>query len=344
MKWKLTEPRFGDIVRVLAGQFYHYGIYASDDEIIQFGPTPDAEHSLLDADIRVCTSDVNGFLKGGFLEVASFSFTERLKAAKPEEIVARARKELGTGGYDILKNNCEHFVNGCAFGTKSSEQVDSVRAFWQNLPVLDVYVAVQPETLAEGKVEPPARQKELDETHNDALKAQRTFAWRVLCTGIKRSLGLDVNRIDLRRDTHNKWIANGCAVSISHCKGAVCAAVSKRPVGVDMEPKDDPRYREALIERIASDAEKQMIAPLSMQEGLAKLWTRKEAAFKRAGGERFLPEQTDATGDAIRTIRIRLDRDYIVSVAGENLGNLRVYEVGGTDELHAARRTDFETL
>ncbi len=344
MKWKLSTPRFGDLVRVEAGRFYHYGIYADDEEIIQFGPTPDAAHSLLDADIRVITSDVDGFLKGGFLEVASFSLAERLKANKPAEIVARARKRIGEGGYDILKNNCEHFVNECAFGQKSSEQVDSVRAFWQSIPVLDVYVSVQPETVSFSKVEPPARQKELDETRNAALKAQRYFAWRVLCTGIKRSLGLDAGRIDLHRNAEGKWIANGCEVSLSHCKGAVCAAVSKRPVGVDIEPEDDPRYREALIDRIAADAEKNMIADLPVRTGLAKLWTRKEAAFKRTGGARFVPERTDATADTIRTVRIRLDRDYIVSVAGENLPNLRVYEVVGTDELHTERRSDFEPV
>ena len=166
----------------------------------------------------------------------------------------------------------------------------------------------------------------------------------MLCTGIKRSLGLDAKDIGLRRNANGKWIANGCEVSLSHCKGAVCAAVSKRPVGVDIEPKDDPRYREALIERIASDAEKELIAPLPMQEGLAKLWTRKEAAFKREGAAQFIPDRTDATDESIRTIRIRLDRDYIVSAAGESLKNLRVYEVAGTDELHTERRTDFETL
>ena len=344
MKWKLTEPRFGDIVRVLAGRFYHYGIYADDSEIIQFGPTPDAEHTLLDADIRVCTSDINGFLKGGFLEVASLSLTERLKAAKPEEIVARARRELGKDGYDILKNNCEHFVNGCVFGKKTSEQVDSVRAFWQSIPVLDVYVAVQPQSVDYAPVEPPERQRELDETRNEDLKAQRYFAWRVLCAGLNRSLGLNADAIHLHRNANKKWIADGCEVSLSHCKGAVCAAVSKRPVGVDIEPADDPRYREALIERIATDAEKQMIADLPVGEGLAKLWTRKEAAFKREGGAQFLPDRTDATDETIRTFRIRLDRDYIVSVAGETPDNLRVYAVSGTEELHTERRTDFERV
>lgn len=342
MKWKLSDPRTGDIIRVLAGQFYHYGIYVDDSEIIQFGPTPDAEHSLLDADIRVCVSDIAGFCKGAFLEVASLSLPERIKAAPAKEVVARARKEIGKGGYDILKNNCEHFVNMCVFGKKSSEQVDSVRAFWQGIPVLDVYVAAQPERVVYAPVEPKERQKELDETNNETVKAQRYFAWQVLCTGLFRSLGLEAGKIDLKRDANRKWISSACAVSLSHCKGAVAAAVSKRPVGVDIEPLDDPRYRQKLIDYIASDAENKMIEGMSMQEGLCKLWTRKEAAFKRDGGDGFVPKKIDATAETLRTIRIRIaDREYLLSVAGENLKNLRVYTVTGTDALHATRTTDF---
>ena len=344
MKWKLKAPRFGDVVRVEAGRFYHYGIYASDDEIIQFGPTPDAEHSLLDADIRVCTSDVNGFLKGGFLEVASFSLSERLKAAPPEEIVSRARKEIGTGGYDILKNNCEHFVNACAFGVKKSEQVDTVRAFWQNVPVLDVYIAVQPETVGETPVLPKERQAQIEETRNGALKAQRIFAWRVLCAGLNRSLGLNAGELAWAHDESGRWTADGCEISLSHCDGAVAAAVSRRPVGVDLEPENDSRYREALLDRIATDAERDAIQKQPVETSIVKLWTAKEASFKRKGGKSFSPKAEDTTKEPVRTIRIRLDRDYVVSVSGENLSNLRVYEMRGETELHAVRRTDFTEI
>ncbi len=345
MKWKLNDPRPGDIVRVLAGQFYHYGIYASDEEIIQFGPTPDAAHSLLDADIRVCVSDLAGFCKGGFLEVASLSLTERLKAAPAKEVIERARKEVGKGGYDILKNNCEHFVNGCVFGKKASEQVDSVRAFWQSIPVLDVYIALQPDAVVYRPVKPQERQKELDETNNEQVRAQRYFAWQVLCTGLNRSLGLDAGSIDLKRDANKKWVTSACEVSLSHCRGAVCAAVSKRPVGVDIEPLDDPRYRQQLVDYIASDAEKAMVEALPTNVGLCKLWTRKEAAFKREGGEGFMPKKIDATADNLKTLCIRLgERDYVLSVAGENLNNLRIYLVSGTDGLHAVRTTDFTAL
>ena len=334
MKWTLKTPRFGDIVRVEAGQFYHYGIYAGDDEIIQFGPTPDARHSLLDRDIRVCTSDVNGFLKGGFLEVASLSLPERIKAAPPKEVVGRARSRIGEGGYDVLTNNCEHFVNACVFGVKSSEQVDSVRAFWKNLPVLDVYVAAQPASLNVTTVVPEERQAQLDQTNHPAVRAQRFFAWQVLCAGMNRSLGLDASRIGLNRSENGKWRSDACEISLSHCDGAAAAAVSKKPVGVDIEPAESPRYREKLLDRIATEREREWVEGLGTV-GIVKLWTRKEASFKRRDRKTFSPIEEDAQSDLIRTYLITLDRDYVVSVSAESFANIRIYLVDAS--LHAHR-------
>lgn len=335
-------PRFGDMIRVAAGQFYHYGIYVSDEEIIQFGPTPDAAHSLLDKDIRVCTSDINGFLNGGFLEVASLSLSERLIAASPKEIVARARRKLGAGGYDILANNCEHFANNCVFGKKTSEQVDSVRSFWQSIPVLDVYVAIQPQALANEKLVPAERQKMMDAIGNPIVKAQRTFAWQVLCTGINRSLGLEAERIDLHLSETGKWISNACDCSLSHCDGAVAAAVSRKPVGIDIEPKDSPRYREKLLDKIATEKERARIDGTDAALGVVKLWTRKEALFKRRNQSAFIPIKEDATGDDVRTLLIPLDRDYIVSISAESFQNLRVYTVDAA--LHTQRLYEFKEL
>ncbi|KHN87981.1 HRAS-like suppressor 2 [Toxocara canis] len=40
----------------------------------------------------------------------------------PVVIVERALLMLGSGDYNILLNNCEHFVNYCRYGTRESEQ------------------------------------------------------------------------------------------------------------------------------------------------------------------------------------------------------------------------------
>ena len=40
MKWSFVEPSSGDMIRVKLGSIYHYGIFADDGEIIQFGLPP----------------------------------------------------------------------------------------------------------------------------------------------------------------------------------------------------------------------------------------------------------------------------------------------------------------
>ena len=52
---------------------------------------------------------------------------EAKKMRSPEEIITTASERIGEGGYDILHNNCEHFVNSCAFGKSNSAFVDNVR-------------------------------------------------------------------------------------------------------------------------------------------------------------------------------------------------------------------------
>ena len=126
MKWELIEPKKGDIIRVKTGSIYHYGIYASDDEIIQFGLNPVSRVGVADADISVCSSCIDDFLVGGFLEVGTAEKKDK-KRFSPDKTVKLARERLGEKGYHILNNNCEHFAHECVMGEKFSEQVDGLR-------------------------------------------------------------------------------------------------------------------------------------------------------------------------------------------------------------------------
>ena len=115
MKWTFNEAKPGAMVRVCLGEVYHYGIYVSDDEIIQFGPPP-TTIIRKDEDIEVCVTNIEDFLLGKFLEVAEYDRKEKKKARSNEEVIEIARGRIGEKGYSILYNNCEHFVNECVFG------------------------------------------------------------------------------------------------------------------------------------------------------------------------------------------------------------------------------------
>ncbi len=133
MNWIMDAPREGDMIRVKAGSFYHYGIYISDSEVIQFGDNPTSKAWTSGENIAVISGSIDDFLLGGFLEVARFDKKELKLKKSPRDTVSIARSRIGETGYHILHNNCEHFVNECVFGTHSCEQVDSVRAFFKSL-------------------------------------------------------------------------------------------------------------------------------------------------------------------------------------------------------------------
>ena len=133
MKWYPDDCHKGDIVRIPVGSFYHYGIYVSDDEVIEFGDAPLGGFGRDESAIRVISVTMDAFSHGIIPEVAHPDAGEKKKRFSPEETAARARARLGEGGYSLLHNNCEHFVNCCAFGESACSATDAVRSHWKQL-------------------------------------------------------------------------------------------------------------------------------------------------------------------------------------------------------------------
>ena len=125
MQWTEGTPVYGDIIRTKVSFYHHYGIFVSEDQVIQFGLPDDPLRPS--EQIKVLTTDIYTFLGGGELEVAKPDKSERKQLRSPKEIVETATSRLGEGGYDILHNNCEHFVNECAFGQHTSAFLQDVR-------------------------------------------------------------------------------------------------------------------------------------------------------------------------------------------------------------------------
>ncbi len=125
MEWTVEAPKYGDIVRTKVTFYHHYGIFVSEERIIQFG-LPDNVYRPAD-EIKVLATDVYTFLQGGELEVSKPTREERRTLRPAKEIVKTAEARIGEGGYDILHNNCEHFVNECAFGKHHCEFLQNER-------------------------------------------------------------------------------------------------------------------------------------------------------------------------------------------------------------------------
>lgn len=125
MQWTEKTPAYGDMIRTKVTFYHHYGIFVSEEQVIQFGLPDDPMRPA--ENIKVLSTDIGTFLQGSELEVGVPELQERLKMRTPEQIVAMATSRLGEGGYDILHNNCEHFVNECVFGESTSTFLQGVR-------------------------------------------------------------------------------------------------------------------------------------------------------------------------------------------------------------------------
>ena len=126
MRWTSKKPVRGCAVRVKVSFYHHYGIYVDDDHVIAFG-LPD--NTGIEPDkIAVVSTPIDVFPNGGMLEVGVPTMQESLKNRSAKQVVAYAEAAIGRTGYNILHNNCEHFMNECLSGEKNSELVSSVRS------------------------------------------------------------------------------------------------------------------------------------------------------------------------------------------------------------------------
>lgn len=125
MQWIDTTPKYGDIIRTKRQFYYHYGIFVSENEVIQFGLADDVNRPA--EDIFVLKSDIYDFMGYSNIEVAKPDHKERKKMRNIDDIVSTARARIGEGGYNLFENNCEHFVNECVFSEHCSIFLDDVR-------------------------------------------------------------------------------------------------------------------------------------------------------------------------------------------------------------------------
>ena len=87
------------MIRVPLGGIYHYGIFASESEVIQFGLPPLPEYRDRPEAQAVTTTDMALFSCGQIVEIGVPEKEERKSRFSHEETLRRARARLGEGGY-----------------------------------------------------------------------------------------------------------------------------------------------------------------------------------------------------------------------------------------------------
>lgn len=97
--------------------YTHHGLYIGDGMVIHY-------------------SGFSEFVDKGTIEITSFTEfsqgsdvsvkTHLASIYAADERIQRAYEKLGEDSYNLVFNNCEHFVNWCFNGFKSSSQVNSI--------------------------------------------------------------------------------------------------------------------------------------------------------------------------------------------------------------------------
>ena len=103
-KYKFIPPKPGDVVRVNAGSYYHYGVYLNVNEVIQFG----CAVNKAGENIVVNSVSLNDFCGVKIPEVRA---VKKRFCRKPDDIEKYAKSCIGQGGYNMINNNCLDFAN-----------------------------------------------------------------------------------------------------------------------------------------------------------------------------------------------------------------------------------------
>lgn len=328
MKWSFKEPVLGDMIRMRFGELYHYGVFVSENEVIQFGLAPNLRPGVRDTDVEVTASDIDTFLGGAFLEVAELDRREEKKRRPPKETVEYARGRIGSRGYNLLHNNCEHFAYECVMGEKYCEQSEKVRELFRSLPVLDIYISRIPEKVKMGLHFPAKRREEIMAVSNENVRREKIYATQLLEYAMERSLGVKLHRAELERLPSGKWISPACEFSISHSGGYCAVAISRKPIGVDIELVKKPSS-EKFAERVLTERELSEYNLLSGEQALEyliKKWCEKESIFKAGRADAFVPSAIE-TGKSSRSELIELEGSkFALGVSAESFLRLKIHK------------------
>lgn len=133
-----TEYDFevGDLLEIKRGLYSHWVVYCGNQEVIHM--TGDGyQGSSLASNSAFTISGVTyekaiirkqdlRDVVGDATVIKNNKLDSSHRAFSPAEILRRAKSKIGPVVYDVIWNNCEHFVNWCRYGKNVSEQADKV--------------------------------------------------------------------------------------------------------------------------------------------------------------------------------------------------------------------------
>ncbi|ESU32673.1 hypothetical protein G3A_10035 [Bacillus sp. 17376] len=105
-----SDLEYADHLSVTGGiripGYSHHAIYLGDNQVIHYQ----------DGEVRV--DSLESFRRGGELRVIN-----SVRTHSKESVITRAYSRIGEANYNLIFNNCEHFVNWCRSGSRTTHGI-----------------------------------------------------------------------------------------------------------------------------------------------------------------------------------------------------------------------------
>lgn len=114
---RFSLPKLGDHLITPRTCYFHHGIYVGNERVVHY--------SGLSKGLNLGT--VEDVTLNEFRQNRNFQVKPHPNCTfSPQVIVQRAKSRLSEKEYNLVFNNCEHFVNWCIYNVSASEQVITV--------------------------------------------------------------------------------------------------------------------------------------------------------------------------------------------------------------------------
>ena len=173
---------------------------------------------------------------------------------------------------------------------------------------IKVYISEIPKDISVGVLYPPKRNEEILSAGCEKVKREKFFSWKLLEYALKDGYSLDIKNLNFEKFPSGKWACDKCYFSITHSFGAVSVAVSKLPVGIDME----------CVERDTSQLEKLFKDDKLKGVNALVKWTEWESSYKLKGEGAFNEFKEKRLSNFVKSDTVSVGGvNYVLTVASD---------------------------
>ncbi len=178
-------------------------------------------------------------------------------------------------------------------------------------------------------VYPLERKEEILNCSSKKVIDEKYSSWKLLEKALLEQWNISLKDAEPKKTANGKWIIKEGYFSVSHSFGVVAVALSKNPVGIDVELA--LLKKDGLEKRILTEKEFRAFNKLKQEEKehfILTAWTKKESIFKMLGYGIFSPNEIECEDFFTTTKNVPLlDKNFYLSVATEGQSEIEYFTI-----------------